>query len=64
MDAEVRRRLAGLGVAAALLRVAVRPRPLQHEVEEVVVLRRAAPGGANEQQEGDGELRRRVRRHG
>jgi hypothetical protein len=33
VDAEVRRRLAGLGVAAALLRVAVRPRPLQDEVE-------------------------------
>jgi hypothetical protein len=62
VDAEVRRRLAGLGVAAALLRVAVRPGPLQHEVHEVVVLRGAVPDGrAEDEQEGEGDP---VRRHG
>jgi len=61
VDAEVRRRLAGRGVAAALLGVAVGPGPLQHEVEEVVVLRRRAPGDGQGQQDRQGQARRHGR---
>jgi hypothetical protein len=64
VDPEVRRRLAGLGVAAALLGVAVGPRPLQHEVEEVVVLRRRAPGDGQDDQQDEGQGEPARRRHG
>jgi hypothetical protein len=64
VDPEVRRRLAGLGVAAALLGVAVGPRPLQHEVEEVVVLRRLAPGDGQDDQQDEGQGEPARRRHG
>lgn len=63
VDAEVRRRLAGLGVTAALLGVAVGAGPLQDEEEEVVVLRRRLPGddGQDDEQERQGQARRHGR---
>lgn len=63
VDAEVGRRLAGARVAAALLRVAVRPGPLQHQEEEVVVLR-ADAHHREQQRKPDPRRCPRRRRHG